>query len=64
MKKITISFILLLVLATAGALVFVGLSPDFVEPAGLNQQEGLPADNPIWDKSLDDLAAWLVDQGC
>ena len=63
MKKITISFILLLVLATAGALVFVGLSPDFVEPAGLNQQEGLPADNPIWDKSLDDLAAWLVDQG-
>ena len=27
MKKFTISFILLLVLATAGALVFVGLSP-------------------------------------
>ncbi len=63
MKKITISFILLLVLATAGALVFVGLSPDFVEPAGLNEQEGLAPDNPVWDKSLDELAAYLVDQG-
>lgn len=63
MKKITISFILLLMLATVGALVFVGLSPDFVEPAGFNQQEGLSADNPIWDKSLDDLAAYLEDQG-
>lgn len=63
MKKITISFILLLVLATAGALVFVGLSPDFEEPVGLNEQEGLAADNPIWDKSLDDLAAYLAEQG-
>lgn len=63
MKKITISFILLLVLATAGALVFVGLSPDFVEPNTLNEQEGLAADNPVWDKTLDDLAAYLVDQG-
>lgn len=63
MKKITISFILMLVVATAGALVFVGLSPDFVEPSTLNEQEGLSADNPVWDKSLDDLAAYLVDQG-
>lgn len=63
MKKITVSFILLLILATAGALVFVGLSPDFVEPAKLNDQAGLSPDNPIWDKSLDDLAAYLADQG-
>lgn len=63
MKKITLSFLLLLVLATAGALVFVGLSPDFTEPDQLHEQPGLAADNPIWDKSLDDLAGYLVDQG-
>lgn len=63
MKKITITFILLLALATAGALVFVGLSPDFVEPVKLNDQAGLAPDNPVWDQSLDDLAAWLVEQG-
>lgn len=63
MKKITLSFILLLVLATAGALVFVGLSPDFVEPVTLNDQAGLAPDSPVWDKSLDELAAYLVEQG-
>lgn len=63
MKKITISFLLLLVMATAGALVFVGLSPDFTEPSGLSGQPGVSADNPVWDKSLDDLAAYLVEQG-
>lgn len=63
MKKITIAFLLLLAAATAGALVFVGLSPDFVEPVTLSEQAGLSADSPVWDKSLDDLAAYLVDQG-
>lgn len=47
MKKITISFILLLVLVTAGALVFVGLSPDFTEPTKLSDQAGLSPHNPI-----------------
>lgn len=63
MKKITISFLLLLVLATAGALIYVGVSPDFVEPVKLNDQAGLAPDNPVWDKSLDELATYLVDQG-
>lgn len=63
MKKITVAFILLLVLATGGALAFVGFSPDFVEPVKLNDQAGLSADNPVWDKSLDDLAAYLAAQG-
>lgn len=63
MKKITLSFILLLVLATAGALVWVGASPDFVAPVQQTGQEALAADHPIWGKSIDDLAAWLADQG-
>ena len=54
---------MLLVLATAGALVWVGLSPDFVEPVQQTSQADLAADNPIWSESMDDLAAWLADQG-
>lgn len=63
MKKFTIVFLLLLTLVTAGALVFVGLSPDFVEPVSLSGQEGISPDNPVWDKTMDDLAAYLADQG-
>lgn len=63
MKKITLSFILLLVLSTAGTLVWVGLSPDFVEPVQQTGQADLAADNPIWGKSMDDLAAYLMGQG-
>ncbi len=63
MKKVTIVFLLLVVFATAGALVFVGLSPDFVEPVQLNDQEGLAPDNPVWDKTIDELAAYLQQQG-
>lgn len=63
MKKFTVAFLILLVLATAGGLVFVGLSPDFVEPVTLNDQAGVSPDNPVWDKTMDDLAAYLVDQG-
>ena len=63
MRKITITFMLLLILATVGALVFVGLSPDFVEPIKCNDQTELTADNPVWDKSIDELAEYLVAQG-
>lgn len=64
MKKITITFLLLLVLATAGALVFVVFSPDFVPPTKLEDQTtSLAADNPVWDKSMDELAEYLVAQG-
>lgn len=63
MKKLTLAFLVLLVLATGGALAFVGLSPDFVEPGKRSDETGLSADNPVWDKSLDDLAGYLVEQG-
>ena len=62
MKKFTIGFVALLVIAVAGAPVFVALSPDFVEPVR-QAQEGIPEDHPIWDKTLDDLAAYLVEKG-
>lgn len=63
MRKITIGFLLLLVAATVAALGVVGMSPDFVEPGRLGTQEGVSPDNPVWDKSLDDLAAYLLDEG-
>lgn len=63
MRKITITFMLLLILATVGALVFVGLSPDFVEPIKRNDQTELTVDNPVWGKSIDELAEYLVAQG-
>ena len=39
MRKFTVGFLLFLVVATAGALVFVGLTPDFVEPVKLTSQD-------------------------
>ena len=63
MKKFTVGFLLFLVVATAGALAFVALSPDFVEPSRLAGQEGIAPDSPIWGKSMDDLAAYLLEAG-
>lgn len=63
MKKFTVGFLLFLVVATAGALVFVGLSPDFTEPTLLAGQEGVSPDSPIWSKTMDDLAAYLLEEG-
>lgn len=63
MRKFTVGFLLFLVVATAGAIVFVGLTPDFVEPVKLTSQEGIAPDNPIWDKSMDDLVDYLMQQG-
>lgn len=63
MKKFTIGFLLLLVMATGAALGFVGMSPEFVEPGRLGNQENVSPDSPVWDKTLDELAAYLLEKG-
>lgn len=63
MKRFTIGFLLFLVVATAAALGFVGMSPEFTQPSKLGSQEGISPDNPVWDKSLDELAAYLLEKG-
>ena len=62
MKKLTTIFIAALIASLVGCVIWVTLSPDFVEPKKLPAQE-ISADNPIWDKSIDDLAEYLVEQG-
>ena len=62
MKRFTIIFSILLVLGFAGALVFVGMSEDFVNPAEATQS-GEDMNAPIWTMSMDELLAELESQG-
>lgn len=63
MKKWPVVFVFVLVLSFGGMLLLVALSPDFVEPVSLLSQEGITEDNPIWEKTLDDLSKYLISEG-
>ena len=61
MKKFTIIFSILLVLAFVGVMIWVAAAPDFKEPAS---QKGVEDPNaPVWSKTLDDLLAYLEEKG-
>ncbi len=64
MKKSAVIFAVFLVILYIGATSFVWLSPDFVKPQPTQPNigaDGLKAD--IWEKDLDDLEAFLIEQG-
>ena len=60
MKKYTIAFSAFLLLIFTAMLIYTALSPDFAPPVSIRQQADLSEDNPIWDKTLDDLADYFV----
>lgn len=60
MKRFTILFSTLLILGFAGVMVYVGMLPEFVPPAGL---AGEDPDAPIWDMTMDELLAEIAAQG-
>lgn len=63
MKKFTVIFGVFLVLLFSSMLTYIAISPDFVAPVKIKNQSDLSEDNPIWNKSIDDLAAYLVEEG-
>ncbi len=63
MRKFTIAFSVFLLALFSGMLIFTALTPDFVPPSNIRAQGNLAADNPIWDKTLDDLAEYFVEEG-
>ncbi len=62
MKRFTIIFSILLLLGFGGTLAYVGMSPDFEEPAAL-VGEGEDPDAPVWDMTMDDLIDYLEERG-
>lgn len=62
MKYFTIICSVLLVLLMAGALVFVGMSPDFVAP-GAGGTDSAGPDEPVWDMTMDDILNYFVEKG-
>lgn len=62
MKKYTIAFSAFLLLIFTAMLIYTALSPDFAPPVSIRQQAELSEDNPIWDKTLDDLADYFVEE--
>lgn len=62
MKHFTMIFSVLLVALFVGTLVFVGMSPEFTAPISLIG-EGEDPDAPVWDMTMDDLLAYLVEKG-
>lgn len=62
MKRFTIIFTTLLVLAFAGTLLYVSMSPDF-QPPNSFVGEGEDPDSPVWDMTLEDLLSALEEQG-
>ena len=63
MKRFTVIFSILLVLCFGGALAYVAASPEFVPPAAVPLGEGEDPDAPVWDMTMDDLLAYLEEQG-
>ncbi len=62
MKRFTIIFSILLVVAFIGTLAFVAASPDFVDP-GAEDPSGTPKDSPVWNMTMDDLIDYLEAKG-
>ena len=62
MKRFTILFSTLLILGFAGVMVYVGMLPEFVPPAGL-AGEGEDPDAPIWDMTMDEVLSEIAAQG-
>ena len=62
MKKLTILFSILLVLAFIGTMIYVAAAPDFAPPADL-AGEGEDPDAPVWKMTVDDLVNYLADKG-
>lgn len=62
MKRFTIVFTTLLVLAFAGTLLYVHMSPDFEEPKCFLGADEDP-DAPVWDMGMEDLLSALAEQG-
>lgn len=62
MKRATIAFVTGLLVSFALMITYVALSPDFQPPIQL-QQETLKPDHPIWEMGMDDLAAYLYEEG-
>ena len=62
MKKFTIIFSILLVLAFVGTMIFVAVGPDFEEPAAL-AGEGEDPNAPVWEMTMDDLITYLAEKG-
>ncbi|MCR4956506.1 MAG: hypothetical protein K6A30_07460 [Lachnospiraceae bacterium] len=65
MKKISIIYFFLFLIIFAGFVGYVATAKDFKKPdAGLNQEEfGITDESPIWEKSIDDLAKYLKEEG-
>ncbi|WP_099204014.1 hypothetical protein [Scatolibacter rhodanostii] len=61
MKKLTIIISICFFLVFTGMVIYVAVSEDFVEPKSLQEQGDISADNPIWNKKMDDLAQYLAD---
>lgn len=62
MKRFTIICSILLILGFAGTLVYVGMSPDFVEPGAL-AAEGEDPNAPVWNMTMDDILDYLEEKG-
>lgn len=61
MKRFTIIFSLLLVLSFVGVMLYVNALPEFTPPGPSIEKED--PDAPVWNMSMDDLIAYLVEQG-
>ena len=62
MKRFTVTFTVLLVLAFAGALLYVHMTPDFEKPGTFIGEDEDP-DAPVWDMDMEDLLSALAEQG-
>lgn len=63
MKKLMIFSAALIFAIFAGMIIYVAVAPEFVEPIKADTNVVPPEDNEIWNKTLDDLAQFLLDQG-
>ena len=62
MKKLTVCFVISLVLALAGTVVYLLAGPDFTAPAALEARDEDP-DAPVWNMTMDDLIDYLEEKG-
>ena len=62
MKKLTVGFLIFLVLALAGTVTYLLVGPDFTAPAAIVTPDEDP-DAPVWDLTIEDLMAYLEEKG-